>query len=617
LLKAGISTATVQAMTAALAHRGPDDHGYWDRVADGVAFGHRRLSILDTSSAGRQPMRSRSGRLHIVYNGEIYNFREIRSELQALGHRFETQTDTEALLAAWESWGSDALSRLKGMWAFAIWDSAERELVLVRDRLGIKPLYYARAGEAILFASEIRSLLASGSISDRVDRQAIWDYLRQGSIVEPRTLLADVRALPAGHVLRLRDGCLRIERYWDVAEATAGARALPPPRYEDAVSEVRRLLEQSCAYHLVSDVPVGAFLSGGIDSTAVVALASRIAAQPLRTFALGFGTEHRALDELYWARLVADRLGCEHTEIVLAADEIEGLIDRVASGLDQPSVDGANTFVVSEAARRSVVVALSGLGGDELFAGYPHFARFARSARLAPAGMDRLRRSAWPAVSARLPGRIRQTVDTLVAGPAERLASFRLLGNDTDNRSALSESFLDGFVPVDAIERASQLLRCDLDAIAQVSYAEINGYLRDTLLRDADAMSMAHSLEIRPMLLDHELVEYAFGLPAEYKLGAGRIKRVLVDALADLLPAEVITRPKMGFDLPFAAWLQGPLRARALDLLESDAARSLFSRPFLDTLRRNVNGGRVRQHRLWSIMVLLAYLDIHELELSA
>jgi asparagine synthase (glutamine-hydrolysing) len=600
----------VRAMTEVLVHRGPDGCGYWQHPGGTLALGHRRLSILDPTPAGRQPMASRSQRLHVTYNGEIYNFRELRAELEQLGHRFSTRSDTEVLLAAWEQWQTGALAKLRGMWAFALWDEAAGELVLVRDRLGIKPLYYTRAGNGILFASEIRSLLASGRISRAVDRQAVWDYMSYGAVAEPLTVLRDVKALPAGHLLRIRKGEFRFEQYWDVAEATYAARALPPLPYVDAVGETRRLLEEAMSCHMISDVPLGAFLSGGIDSTAAVALASRVGGTPVKTFSVGFGGEHRALDELRWAKLVADRFGCHHTEVVLASADVAGLLDRVAHGLDQPSYDGTNTFIVSEAARRDVVVALSGLGGDELFAGYPHFVRYARSTRLAPDGVPALRRIA--PVAARLPGRVRIRLDALAAAPAERLTAFRLLMTEADKRVALCREFIGRSNPTSPIERHADYLRSDLDSIAQVSYAELNGYLRNTLLRDADAMSMAHSLEIRPVLLDHRLVEHAFSLPADYKVRGGRTKRILVDALSDLLPIEVVSRRKMGFDLPFHAWLGGPLRGQARDLLETATALTLFTPTFRRKIATELDGPSARPHRLWSVIMLLAFVEAHQ-----
>jgi asparagine synthase (glutamine-hydrolysing) len=556
------------------------------------------------------------GGLHVVYNGEIYNFREIRGELQRMGMRFHTESDTEVLLASWQTWGPSCVARLRGMFAFGLWDEDRRELTLVRDRLGIKPLYYAQVQDAFLFASEVRALLASGSVSRKLDRQAVWDYLAHGSVAEPHSIVRDVRALPPAHMLRVCGGVTTVERYWDVVEATSGARAAAPPAYPEAVEELRRRLECATKYHLVSDVPVGAFLSGGIDSTGVVGLATEVSGSSIRTFSVGFGREHASMDELKWARLVADRFGTEHTEVVVSGAMVGNLLDRAAAALDQPSVDGTNTLVVSQAARQDVVVALSGLGGDELFAGYAHFARFARRARPNRSAQV-LRNLAGERATAVLPGRVRSAISDLADTPAQRLAHFRMLGDDGSRRAAVASGFLGLFEPSSAAARTATLLREDLDAVAQVSYAELNGYLRDTLLRDADAMSMAHGLEMRPVLLDHDVVEFAFSLPGEYKDDGGRPKRILVDALADLVPKAVVERRKMGFELPLASWLSGPLKGRALALLDSKAAGGLLSRDFRDLLRRQLHGRRGSSHRLWGVMILLAYIELHGLTLDA
>jgi asparagine synthase (glutamine-hydrolysing) len=614
-LDAGNPLDVVRAMTRVLVHRGPDDAGEWRSDEGNVALAHRRLSILDLSAEARQPMTSGSGRLRVVYNGEIYNYRELRANLERDGYAFRTRSDTEVLLAAWERWGTGCIVRLRGMFAFAIWDETTREVFLVRDRLGIKPLYYSRSPSGLLFASEVRALLASGLVSRQIDRQAVWDYLAYGAIAEPHTILRDVAALPPAHIMRISGNGFSLTRYWDVAEECARHREWQDLSYGEAVVELRRRLESATRYHLVSDVPVGAFLSGGIDSTAVVGLATAVGNTRVRTFSVGFGEEHGSLDELKWARLAAEHHGCDHTEVVLTAAAVDGLIDRAAGALDQPSVDGTNTYIVSEAARRSVVVALSGLGGDELFAGYPHFARYAR--RQTPARWASvLRGIANDRIAGVLPGRIRAAIRDLTDTPEQRLAGIRLLCDDGGRRRAVTAEFLGPFEPASTRVRIAALLREGLDPVAQVSYSELNGYLRDTLLRDADAMSMAHGLEIRPVLLDHEVVEFAFGLPAEFKQQVGRPKRVLTDAVADLLPVPLRSRRKMGFELPLAAWLQGPLRGRAMELVGSTAAHALFSPALIKALRQQLDGARGSSHRLWSLVGLLAFVELHDLVLD-
>jgi asparagine synthase (glutamine-hydrolysing) len=603
-------------MAAALVHRGPDDRGAYCDPAHALQLAHRRLSILDLSPAGRQPL-SLCGRYQIVYNGEVYNFADLRRELEERGHTFRSRTDGEVVLAAYAEWGPACLPRLRGMFAFAVWDAREGALFLARDRFGIKPLYYARTSSGFLFASEVGALLASGEVARETDPEAVWGYLSHGRVAQPGTIVRGVRALPAGHWLRVKGGELRTERWWDLEEETRSLRselaALP---YAEAVAGVRARLEEATRLHLLADVPVGAFLSGGVDSTVVVGLMSRLVRHPIRTYSVGFDAPHAALSELKWARIAAERFGTDHTEVVVTAEDAARAFDPLVAALDQPSVDGTNTFLVSEAARRGVTVALSGLGGDELFAGYPHFRALARADALAPRGVPAGRALAAGAARV-LPGRWGHPLKTLAASPAERLHRLRLLSDEDEKRRIASPRLLRRTETVDGAARAAALLRDGLDPVAQISYAEAGDYLRDTLLRDADATSMAHALEVRPVLLDHALAEYAFALPAAYKLSGTVAKRVLLDAAADVLPREVVARPKMGFELPLGAWLRTTLRERAGALLASEAARAVFAPAFLRAAEGELRDGRSRPHRLWAYVVLLASLEHHRLELDA
>jgi asparagine synthase (glutamine-hydrolysing) len=605
------------AMQGAIAHRGPDDAGTFHDPAGGVALAHRRLSIIDPSPAGHQPMEDPSGRFRMVYNGEVYNFRALRQELEDAGCAFRSHTDTEVILAGYARWGEGVLPRLRGMFAFAVWDRERGELFLARDRFGIKPLYWTRTPEgAFAFASELGALLAGRVVSRRADREAIWEFLSYGAVPQPRTILADVRALPAGHWMRVRGDDAEVRRWWDLEEATRGLRAeLASVAQAEAVGELRRRLGDATRHHLIADVPVGAFLSGGIDSTAVVGLMSELVDRPIRTFAVGFEARHARMSELRWARLAAERFGARHTEVIVTAEDAARSFDALVDAWDQPSLDGTNTWFVSRAARAEVAVSLSGLGGDELFAGYPHFRRFALGARLAPAGAPALE-ALLAGIGRAIPGRWRADLQAIAAPPVERLAALRRLMREAEKGAAAPGLAAAAAAPAD---RLAGLLREGLDPVQQVSYAEAGGYLRDTLLRDADAMSMAHSLEVRPVLLDHAVAEYAFALPARCKLGGGVPKRALVEALEGVLPREIVHRPKMGFELPLNAWLGGILRERARALLESPAARALFTprhrarqREELDAL----SAGAYRPPRLWAQVVLLAYLERHRLEVG-
>jgi asparagine synthase (glutamine-hydrolysing) len=606
------------AMLGRIAHRGPDDEGTWHDDARQVALAHRRLSIIDPSPAGHQPMGWGGGRLQMVYNGEVYNFAALRAELEGLGERFRSHSDTEVILAGYARWDAGVLPRLRGMFAFAVWDAEAGELFLARDRFGIKPLYWARTpAGAFAFASEIGALLAGGVVSRRVDGQSLWEFLSYGAVAQPRTVLADARALPAGHWMRVRGGEVETGRWWDLEEATRERRrALADLSYAEAVEGVRARLREAARLHMVADVPVGAFLSGGIDSTAVVGLASGLVSHPVRTFAVGFEAPHAAGDELPWARLAAERFGADHTEVVVTARDAAESFDALVEAWDQPSLDGANTWFVSRATRRDVAVSLSGLGGDELFAGYPHFRRFALGSRLAPAGAPGLG-AALGTLGRALPGRWRADLQAIAAPPLERLAAVRrLMAEEEKARAVLPHLCRDARPPA---ERLRELVRGGVDAVQQVSYVEAAGYLRDTLLRDADAMGMAHALEIRPVLLDHELAEYVFALPGPFKLARGRTKRVLVDALADVLPAEIVRRRKVGFELPLNAWLGTVLRERARDLLDGRAARQIFTAAYRAEQRAELDAlaaGGPRPPRLWAQVVLLAYLERHGLDVG-
>jgi asparagine synthase (glutamine-hydrolysing) len=430
----------IEAMTEAIAHRGPDDGGIFVDTAGGVALGHRRLSIIDLSSAGHQPMGYWNDRYWTVFNGEIYNFMEIRSELEQRGHMFRSTSDTEVLLAAYAEWGAACLERLRGMFAFAVYDRASEEnggerVFLARDRFGIKPLYYARGNNVFLFASEIKALSASGLISNQVDYQSVWDYLSLGSIPQPRTILSDVKALLPGHAMTINScGEIKEFSYWDIVDRASGsfARVAKMDKIE-ATKELRRLLEEATRLHMIADVPIGAFLSGGIDSTAVLGLMSQYVSRPIRTYSIGFESSHARLNEFKWAKLAAERLKSDHTEVIVTGGEIAGQCDNMVRAIDQPSLDGTNTYLVSKAARIGVTVALSGIGGDELFAGYPHFQRFVRAAHWDKAGLFPVKRLKKSLLRA-LPGRWLPDKHFLMLNPLSRLSTLRCLADEEEKQ---------------------------------------------------------------------------------------------------------------------------------------------------------------------------------------
>lgn len=602
----------IDRMSAAQAHRGPDDAGLYLDPVHQIALGHRRLSIIDCTPAGHQPMSYAANRYWITYNGEVYNFAEIRTDLEKKGYTFSSQTDTEVILAAYVEWHTACLERFRGIFAFAIWDRDEQQLFLARDHFGVKPLYWAQVNGIFLFASEIKGMLASGLITKQLDRQAIWDYLSLASVPPPRTILADVSALLPGHCMVVENDHVKIEQYWDLQKSPNSDRMFPSTELPECKMELRQLLEESTRLNMVADVPVGAFLSGGVDSTAIVALMSQHISQPLKTYSVGFISKNKHISELPWAKIVAERFGTDHTEILVSGEDVATEFDRLIEAIDQPSGDGVNTYFVSKATRTDVTVALSGLGGDELFAGYPQFARFTQAERLLSQG-SRLITKATRRVGNLLPGRWRQWLQFLGDAPPDRHASIRCLYNEAQKEN-LTSSELGSTCSLQPIVMAyMRYLRPELDVIARTTYVEAKGYMAHTLLRDTDAMSMAHSLEVRVPLLDHVLAEFAFRLPANLKLDGHNTKVLLKDALHDLVPTGIIQRPKMGFELPMGQWLSDSLRPIINDVLSTSQAQEIFSFSTLDTFRQQVNQGCVPYYMsIWAPVVLIAWMHLYD-----
>jgi asparagine synthase (glutamine-hydrolysing) len=604
--------ATTEAALDAQMHRGPDDRGSWRDASGRIWLGHVRLSIIDVSSAGHQPMSYLDGRLWIAFNGEIYNFAVLRAELENLGHRFCSHSDTEVVLAAYAEWGPSAVERLDGMFAFAIYDRAPPpggpEVLLARDRFGIKPLLLHEDRGTVRFASELRALVADGAVERTIDPDAILDYLAVGSVFQPRTIAKNVSALPPAHYLVLRRGERRLVRYWDLHDSTESRRReLRDLNERDAVDLVRHALAEATRANMIADVPVGAFLSGGIDSTAIVGFMTRASGRPVKTFSVGFESAYGAIDERGYAREAASHLGTEHEEVVVTAAEASAIFPQIVAALDQPSIDGTNTWIVSRAARRSVTVALSGLGGDELFAGYPHFEWLANARGSGSPGA----RKVWESLrKLRIPVRGASSFvfrrQLASCSPSARLALLRRLLGDHELSGAVRAVWAADFRDRLA-KRHDAWLKQDADEVQQTSYGELNGYLVSTLLRDSDVMAMAHGLEVRPVLLDHRLAELAYSLPARLKSGQFAGKKVLVRAAAEFLPVGLRERPKMGFALPFTGWMSLELRPVFLELLSSDIARDIFEPSYLREVIRSLRVGRPPT-ALWGWGILLAWL---------
>ena len=533
-------------MHGAIAHRGPDGRGAWRSPGGHAAYAHTRLSIIDTSPAGHQPMAIADGRFTITYNGEIYNFAELRRSLTGAGVAFRSNSDTEVILRLYESEGPAFVDRLRGMFAFAIWDERERTCFLARDRFGIKPLYYHEAGDVLTFASEVRALIASG-VSTTLDAQATYEYFRCGSVPEPLTLFRSVRALEAGHCMIWRAGQVTTRRYWDLRFGTAVGEAEP-------VQKTREALLDSVTHHFVSDVPVGIFLSGGMDSTAILALARATQPGPLRTFSITFPGS--PLDEGPEARRSAAHFATEHHEWALDARTARPLFEDFLAAADQPSIDGFNTYTVSRLAQQHGTKAvLTGLGGDELFGGYPSFRAVPRLARI-----GRWSALAGPAARAavRLAGALAgsraRRLNDLVARPPDLETAYQVFRGIYTRAEALAltDHYVGGSsAVVDHVDPSATW--SDRDPGDVVSRLEITRYMRNQLLRESDVMSMACGIELRVPFLDSKLFATVSRMPACRRLQPG--KRLLGLAVPEI-PEWAATRPKRGFLFPMQQWFE-------------------------------------------------------------
>ena len=592
------AVALVRAMCDVIRHRGPDDEGI--HVAPGVGLGMRRLSIIDLST-GHQPIHNETRDVWIVFNGEIYNYRELRRALEARGHRFATASDTETIVHAYEEWGLAAFGRLRGMFGIAIWDARSRELLLARDRAGIKPLYYTETPERLYFGSELKSLLASGDVPRALDAGSLDHYLSFLYTPPDRSIFRNVRKLPAGHVLRWSTGRAEVIRYWQIA-ATEDFRGTE----DEAAEQLHDVLADAVRSHLVSDVPLGAFLSGGVDSSVVVGLMAE-ASPRVTTFSIGF--DEPAYDELPYARAVAEHFGTDHHEFVVRPDAV-AILDALVDHFDEPFADSSAipTWYVSEIARRHVTVVLSGDGGDELFGGYDRYLPHPRVAafdRLPVFGKRRAASLLWPLLphGARGKNYLRHVSRDDEGRYLDAIGFFQadekhaLLAGDLRARIAedAETSAARRFARFRALPLHSRMMRFDFET-----------YLPEDVLTKVDRMSMAHSIESRVPLLDNEVIDFAASLPAHFKIRHGTRKRVLKRAAARLLPARILERRKQGFGVPLDVWFRGDLRGLFHDVLLSARARQrgYFDACFVDRLvREHLAGSRDHTLRLWQLLV--------------
>lgn len=622
---------TALSMSKRLAHRGPDDYGVWVDTAAGVALAHRRLSIIDVTEGGHQPMTSASGRYTICYNGEIYNFRELKKSLQKHGISFRSHSDTEVLLAAVDTWGAlAAIRQLVGMFAFALWDGLERRLLLARDRAGEKPLYYGHIGDKFGFASELKAFCAIPGFNNRVDRMALSGYLRLACVPTPYSIYESIRKLPPGHcaTVHLHRGqrwLADVYEYWSLADHVA----VRSESYEESRDGAERLLSQSVRDQMVADVPLGAFLSGGIDSTAIVALMQENSARKVRTFSIGW-TEP-AYDEARHAAAVAQHLGTDHTELYVSPADALAVVPELGRIYDEPFADSSQipTLLVARLARQHVAVALSGDAGDEVFGGYNRYTFAPR---------------VWSAVG-RLPVGVRSFLAAgirsippdwwdLLGDGISRMGGrdgIRLLGEKMHKLAraipAASHADLYGRLascwlvspavaacPHPLIEwyRVPEALRPVDKFVEYMMLLDFVAYMTDDILVKVDRATMSASLEARVPMLDHRLVEFMGGVPVRHKVSESGSKRILRDIVHARVPTELIDRPKTGFGVPIDSWLRGPLRDWAESLLSDN---SLKRHGLLDVPRvrgawsEHQSGRSPRHHELWAVLMFQAWME--------
>lgn len=607
--------SVLRTMCTAMTHRGPDDEGFY--VGGGIFMGMRRLSIIDLAG-GQQPIWNEDHTCCIVYNGELYNFLDLRPELEACGHRFRTRSDTEVILHSYEQWGPECSKHFNGMFAFAIWDNRGKRLLLARDRIGEKPLYYYRDNERFIFASEIKAILADPSVPRQINLQGLANFLAFGHAVAPETIYQNISKLLPGHYLLIRDGQIQITQYWDVGEDQQVHEGAALTEGECA-EHVLALLDDSVRRRMIADVPVGAFLSGGVDSSAVVALMKRHATGALKTFSLGFSI-NGAFNELKSARQVAKDLGTDHYELETEHVDLVQTLRTLVYHYDEPFGDAANfpVYLLSRFAREQVKVVLTGDGGDELFGGYRRY-----TADQAASLYQRLPNS-FTKLLPKLVGyfprlrRIKRSLQTLpITDPARRYASWLVLFNpDLQSELLHSDLYLANYDPAGCCVRYYRNLNSEMigDHLNRLMYVDLKTRLVDAYMEKTDKATMAHGLEARLPLLDHRLVELAFQIPSRYKIRGWSTKRIFKQAVSSLVAPSVLRRPKHGFAVPTDPWFRGVLKSFAFEVLLDERTRrqGYFNTPMVERLwREHVEGRNAWDTHLWLLLNLELWRRIY------
>ncbi|MBN9495481.1 MAG: asparagine synthase (glutamine-hydrolyzing) [Alphaproteobacteria bacterium] len=621
-------THTVRMMNNTLLHRGPDGGEVWVAPESGVGFGHRRLAIVDLSPTGVQPMASGDGRFVVTYNGEIFNYLELRAELLAMGVKFRGESDTEVLLEGFVRWGiAETIAKAVGMFAIALWDKREKSLWLIRDRLGVKPLYYAHYGQRLIFGSELKALCAVSDWQPGLDRDALTGFMRHGYVAGPRTIYKEARKLMPGQMLEWHDGQEpKLSIYWDARAKAIEGRAQWDKHIDprEAVDRLDALLREAIRQRMIADVPLGAFLSGGIDSSTVVALMQQQSSRPVRSFSIGFAED--GYDEAGHARAVAKHLGTDHTELYVEPSHALGVVPKLAEWYDEPFADSSQipTYLVSEMTRKHVTVALSGDGGDENFAGYSRYIYagtiWKQTSRLPgplrALGAAMLRNAGAPLLAAAsflLPGRVR------AVRPAEKAAKLaqvlRLDSIDNVYRHLISQWHEPEAIVAGGTEPRGPLwdetLARDMpEPVARMQLLDTMTYLPEDILTKVDRATMAVALEGREPLLDHRVVEFAWALPMDLKLKGGEGKWILREVLARYMPRSLTDRPKMGFGVPIDSWLRGPLRDWAEDLLDEKAMKAdglLDPAPIREAWNTHISGTANMHYPIWTVLMFRAW----------
>lgn len=604
--------ARLRTMIATIRYRGPDAECVWSDAQVGLA--HARLSVLDLSPAGQQPMSDAEGRVWLAFNGEIYNFKTLRSELEQQGHHFRSETDSEVILQGYKAWGDEVILRLRGMFAIALWDTRIFSLLLARDRIGKKPLYYAETPSGLVFGSEIKAITAWPDVVRSADLNAIHHYLSLQYVPTPQTAFVGIRCLPPAHVLTLkvrndgRPSAPTLRRYWSLPKPAEAASRRSDP---DLVDELIGKLKESVRLRMVADVPLGVFLSGGVDSSSVVAMMAAQGAGQIKTFSVGF--DRPEYDETAYARLVARRFGTDHHELIVGADTV-GILSQLAWHFDEPLADASAvpSFCLSQFARRHVTVALSGDGGDECFLGYDRYIAMRRLEHLDR--IPRWIRTAAAALAGRVPGspRFSRRKATLVkhllaaAGSPDHYERFIMYFTDSMKQEGYGPA-LRPLLAQYSLDLLRPYFNQGTDLSSGANWADIHTYLPDDLMVKVDRTTMAHGLECRSPFLDHELMEWAAGLDVPTRMAGGATKALLKKAMAPLLPRSILLRRKMGFGCPVNHWLRGELREMVHDLLLSPSfeRRGLFERTYIERMLREHTLGVDHHHpRIWALLML-------------